>query len=101
MTWHDLAQLATPSLAGVVTLGVLMIFTGRLVPAVMVRKLVDAQRQRADDFKAAADAAEARADRLAGLLAEFIPAAKTTEQAMRAIEAVASGTIGSQREQQP
>lgn len=72
-----LEPLVTPSLAGLLTLVILLILTGRLVPLGTHTREIAAANRRADDYKAAGEADRARADKLADSLSEMLPYMKT------------------------
>lgn len=82
---EELAKWATPSLGGLCATFVLLIMTGRLVPVSTVRRLLDQERRRADDFKAAADAQGTRADKLVEQQDELLTLGRTAVQSLEAL----------------
>lgn len=89
--WADLAPFVQPSLAALLAMVVVLLLTGRLVPVSTLTREVEAEQRRCDDLKAARDAADARADRLAAYVHELLPYARTADaligEMRRAVEA--------------
>jgi hypothetical protein len=79
----------TPTLGGLLSLFVLLILGGRLVPVSTLRREVDAERQRAEDFKAAHQAADQRADKLLEQQDQLLAYARTADAALTALRAAA------------
>lgn len=86
-SWPEVAQFATPSLGGLLALVVVLVLTGRLVPLSTLRREVRAEQSRTDDYKAAAEAANARADKTMDHLRELMPYARNVDVVMRALQA--------------
>lgn len=92
--WADLGAFLTPErgiLGGLVVIAVLLVMTGRLVPVTTLTRHLEQANQRAEDLRAARDAADARADRLADYLHQLMPYARVTGELVtemrRAVEA--------------
>lgn len=64
---------AEPTAFGLLGLAVLLVLFGFLIPIRWVRERLARERQVTEDYKAAWQAADARADKLADLLAEALP----------------------------
>lgn len=88
--WAELAPFVQPSLAVLLALVVVLLLTGRLVPLSTLTREIEAEQRRAADLLAARDAAEARADTLAGYLHRLQGHAQVTTALMtemrRAVE---------------
>lgn len=78
MSLHELSQLATPTLGGLLGLCVLLILTGRLVPLATLKRELGAEQRRADAEQARADKACEQVDLLLGY-------AHTADQVLRAL----------------
>lgn len=85
----ELSQWATPSLGGLCALFVLMVFAGRLVPRATLQRERELLEQRCSDYKAAAEAASARADKLAEQQQQLLEHAKTTLAVLQALQRAA------------
>ncbi len=85
----DLARLVSPGLGGLVTLGILLIATGRLVPKSIVDKLLKQEHQRAEDFKAAYEVTGARGDKLLEQQDKLLTYAVTADATLQALRAAA------------
>jgi hypothetical protein len=84
-----LHHVGAPTLGGLLGLVVLAVLTGRLVPvATLLRELESADR-RAEDYKAAAEAAGLRADKQAEQLDLLLTSMRASEQALLALRTLA------------
>lgn len=93
----ELSQWTTPSLGGLLAAGVMALLTGLLVPLRTVRRELAAAEQRADDFKAAWQAADARADKLLEQQEQLLSYAKTADAALTALRRAAEQQRGGRR----
>jgi hypothetical protein len=91
---QELTAWATPSLGGLCALFVLLVMTGRLVPLSTLRREIDAERQRAEDFKAAHAAADQRADKLLEQQEQLLSYARTADAALTALRSAAERRRG-------
>lgn len=85
----ELTQWATPSLGGLLGIGVLLILTGKLVPVSTLRREIDQEKQRAEDYKAAWTAADQRADKLLEQQEQLLSYARTADAALQALRTAA------------
>lgn len=81
----DAALLAKVSAPSLVALVVLMILLGRLIPSRTLDREIEAERRRADDYKAAWEASDARGDAQAEQIAELVELARTTSALVQAL----------------
>ncbi len=86
---EELTRWATPSLGGLCALFVLLVMTGRLVPVSTLRRELDAANQRAEDYKAAWESTDARADKLVEQQDQLLTYARTADAALSALRAAA------------
>lgn len=73
--------------AGLVTMVVVLIIWGKLLPGTTVDRLLSARDQRITELSAALEAAERRAEVLSQQNAELMEIGRTAEQLMRALPA--------------
>jgi hypothetical protein len=85
----ELLQWATPSLGGLCALFVVLVFAGKLVPRSTLQRERELLERRCDDYKAASEAAAARADKLADQQQQLIEHAKTTLAVLQALQRAA------------
>lgn len=78
----ELTQWATPSLGGLLGIGVLLILTGKLVPVSTLRREVDQERRRGDFLEKANEKQGEQLDRA-------LDALRTTEAALDALKRAA------------
>jgi hypothetical protein len=84
-----LRNVGTPTLGGLLGLCILLILGGRLVPVSTLRRELEAEHQRAEDFKAAHQAADQRADKLLEQQDQLLAYARTADAALTALRAAA------------
>lgn len=78
----ELTQWATPSLGGILAIGILLILTGKLIPVSTLEREVEQERRRADYLEKANEKQTEQLDRL-------IETLRTTEAALDALKRAA------------
>lgn len=85
----DPGSLGNVGAGGVVVLVVLLVLFGLLVPVRTLNREVEQERRRGDDWKAAYDVQDARADVQAAQLVELLELARTMHAVMQGMQSAA------------
>ena len=83
LPWEEISHFVTPGLGGLLTLVVLLILTGKLVPVSSLRREIAAERRRTEDALTLLKLSQERSDKLTTSLQEMLPYVRNSDSVLQ------------------